>query len=84
MRATWAALTSREQVGANPSALLWQQFLAAASAAGNLGELKDWFDFALLPPFDKVEQYFHFSVYSGVVNGDGFTFKSFAPRPPKP
>jgi hypothetical protein len=45
-------------------------------------ELKEWFDLSLLPPFDKVAKYFHFAVYSGSVNSDGFSLKLFAPVPP--
>jgi hypothetical protein len=43
---------------------------------------KDWLDFSLLPPFDKIAKYFHFSVYSAGANADGFAFKMFAPVPP--
>ena len=43
---------------------------------------KDWLDFSLLPPFDKVAKYFHFAVYSVGANVDGLTFKMFAPVPP--
>ena len=50
------------------------------SAAEN--PIKDWLDFSLLPPFDKIAKYFHFSVYSAGANADGFAFKMFAPVPP--
>jgi hypothetical protein len=45
----------------------------------NLGE---WMDFSLLPAFDKVAQYFYFTVYAGSANVDGLTLKVFAPTPP--
>ena len=42
-----------------------------------------WLDFSLLPEYDKVSKYFYFSVTSGKVTADGFSFKIFAPRPPQ-
>lgn len=44
---------------------------------------RPWLDFALLPPFDQVAKYFHFTVFAGTSTPDGFTFKVFAPVPPK-
>ena len=45
-------------------------------------QFKEWIDFSLLPPFEKVAKYFHFAVYSGSANKDGITFKAFSPVPP--
>jgi hypothetical protein len=44
--------------------------------------LREWVDFSLLPPFDKVAKYFHFLVYGGSASVDGLTFTLFAPMPP--
>jgi hypothetical protein len=44
---------------------------------------KEWFDFALLPAFDKIAKYFYITVYAGSVTADGFNFKVFAPLPPQ-
>jgi hypothetical protein len=44
--------------------------------------IKEWMDFTLLPPFEKIAKYFYFSVYSGGSTVDGLTFKMFAPVPP--
>jgi hypothetical protein len=44
--------------------------------------LKDWMDFSLLPPFEKISKYFHYSVYAGNANVDGWTFNFFSPVPP--
>jgi hypothetical protein len=41
-----------------------------------------WFDFSLLPSFDKVAKYFSFAVYGGKATVDGLSFKVFAPAPP--
>jgi hypothetical protein len=46
-------------------------------------KLKDWVDFNLLPSFDRISKYFHFSVWGGAVTSDGFNFKFFAPTPPQ-
>ena len=58
----------------------------ATAAAGALvpgaKDLKDWVDFSLLPPFEKVSKYFYFSVYGGSSSADGLAFKVFAPVPP--
>ncbi|HWW01453.1 MAG TPA: hypothetical protein VNZ64_17280 [Candidatus Acidoferrum sp.] len=43
---------------------------------------KDWLDFSLLPPFDKVSKYFYFSVYGGSANAEGLMLKAFDPVPP--
>jgi hypothetical protein len=45
--------------------------------------LKDWVDFSLLPPFEKIAKYFHFSVSSGSFTADGFSYKAFTPTPPQ-
>jgi hypothetical protein len=39
-------------------------------------------DFSLLPAFEKVAQYFYFSIYAVSANVDGLTLKVFAPTPP--
>jgi hypothetical protein len=45
--------------------------------------LREWADFSLLPEFDPVAKYFHFSVASANGNAEGMTLKIFAPRPPQ-
>jgi hypothetical protein len=44
--------------------------------------LKEWMDFSLLPPFEKIAKYFSFSVYGGSANADSLTFRMFSPTPP--
>ena len=51
-------------------------------AAAPVKSVKNWLDFTLLPPFDRVSRYFHFTVYGSAVSTDGFTFRYFAPTPP--
>ncbi|MEW6161249.1 MAG: hypothetical protein AB1813_27785 [Verrucomicrobiota bacterium] len=43
---------------------------------------RQWIDPELLPPFDQIAKYFHFSIYSGSSNAEGLTFKIFFPNPP--
>jgi hypothetical protein len=52
-------------------------------AAADSPELKEWFDFSLLPPFERVAKYFHFSVFGGSANADGLSFKFYSPTPPQ-
>lgn len=43
---------------------------------------KEWFDFSLLPAFDKIAKYFYLTVYAGSITADGLNFKVFTPVPP--
>ena len=57
--------------------------------AGRLGmnqtdnKFKEWFDFSLLPSWDKISKYFSMSVWAGSLNSDGMTIKVFSPMPPQ-
>ncbi len=44
--------------------------------------LKRWVDFDLLPPYEQIAKYFHFTVYAGQANAGGFSMKMFSPMPP--
>jgi hypothetical protein len=46
-----------------------------------VGPLKDWLDFSLLPPFDKVAKYFGISVFAGSMTRDGYLMKVLTPVP---
>lgn len=43
---------------------------------------REWLDPTLLPPFEAVARYFHFTVFGAKTTNDGITFRSFAPTPP--
>ena len=45
--------------------------------------MKEWLDFSLLPPFDKVAKYFHMNVGTASAGADGISLKYFAPTPPQ-
>jgi len=71
----------------NDSAML-EQIIAMTPLGGQLKSeegkrLKDWVDFSLLPPFDKIAKYFHFTVYSGRLTADGYSYQVFSPTPPQ-
>jgi hypothetical protein len=44
---------------------------------------REWMDFSLLPPFDKIAKYFYFTVFTGSATAEGFNFKVFYPVPPQ-
>jgi hypothetical protein len=44
--------------------------------------VRDWMDFSLLPPFEAVAKYFHFSVSGSATSAEGLTYKVFSPAPP--
>ncbi|MBI3848807.1 MAG: hypothetical protein HY298_00740 [Verrucomicrobia bacterium] len=56
---------------------------SALSISLNQNNYNTWFDYSLLPEYDKVARYFHFSVYAGSANADGLTLKIFYPVPPQ-
>jgi hypothetical protein len=56
--------------------------LAGKLASDEDKKFKEWFDFSLLPEFDRVAKYFHIAVWSGAVTTDGISFKWFSPAPP--
>jgi len=45
--------------------------------------VSDWFDFTLLPPFERVSKYFGFDVSAIGVSPNAITFKVFTPTPPQ-
>ncbi len=74
--------TAKNDPGASTNGLGPSIFPGLPGIAGPEQNLKEWMDFSLLPAFDKIAQYFYFSVYAGSANVDGLTFKVFAPTPP--
>ncbi len=49
---------------------------------GKSEELKTWFDFALLPPFEKISKYFHYTVYAASTTPEGMWLRYYSPVPP--
>jgi hypothetical protein len=44
---------------------------------------RDWVDVSLLPSYDKIEKYFHISMYAMSVSVNGISLKVFLPVPPQ-
>ncbi len=80
-----AARVAFDALKKDPSAADSILGLSAISSEGEEGEskTKQWADFGLLPAFDAVSKYFHFSVYTGTADANGLTFSVFAPTPPQ-
>lgn len=63
--------------------------LGDSPIAGQLGlgdnaeKLKDWVDFALLPSFDKIAKYFHFTVAAGTIDSQNMSMKLYSPNSPQ-
>jgi hypothetical protein len=77
-RVMFEALKSMSATNANTGSSMFPSFNTLPTAES----LKDWADFSLLPPYDKVSKYFNFDVYTGSANSDGLILKMFSPTPP--
>ncbi len=80
MRAVFDALRKGPSSAANLGSL--NPVTGALGIASPDKNIKEWMDFSLLPPYEKIAKYFYFTVYSGGSTVDGLTFKMFAPVPP--
>jgi len=78
MRATFETLKKDPGAFTNASGF---SALPGVPAMPGQKSFREWLDFSLLPPFDRVAKYFSFSVYSGGANVDGLAFKMFVPVP---
>ena len=77
----WMEVMKKDTVGLD--AIFGLGALAPKDANGdNAKKLKEWLDVSLLPPYDAIAKYFHFSVYGGSFTPDGFLMKVFAPIAP--
>lgn len=56
---------------------------ASPIPGAELTMLRQWMDFSLLPPYEKVSKYFHFSVSALNTSVDGILLKMFSPVPPR-
>ncbi len=54
----------------------------AGAALAKSGGLKAWADFSLLPPFEPIAGYFHFSVTGLEQRAEDFSYRMFSPTPP--
>lgn len=54
----------------------------AAQAEETNDLIKQWVDFSLLPPFEKIARYFFITVSAGRMSPEGYSLKLFTPLPP--
>ena len=80
MRAVFESLRKGSNSATSPGAP--NPITGALGIATPDKNIKEWMDFSLLPPYEKIAKYFYFTVYSGGSTVDGLTFKMFAPVPP--
>jgi hypothetical protein len=73
--------SAKNDPGASTNGIGPSLFPGLPGITGPEGNLNEWMDFSLLPPFDKVAQYFDFTIYAGSANVDGLTLKLFVPMP---
>jgi len=71
----------KEQSG-NTNTVPLGPFTSLSGVSGPEKSLHDMMDFSLLPPWETISRYFHFTVYSLSATTDGFILKYFAPAPP--
>jgi len=83
MRATFETLRQSGPVATNAASSQFDALTGSIPYARPEKTVRDWLDYSLLPDFDKVAKYFHYTVYSGSANVDGITFRFFSPTPPQ-
>ena len=75
--------TFRKDPGALTNATGFSALPGVAAMPGPQKNFRQWLDFSLLPPFERIAKYFSFTVYSGGSTVEGLSFKMFAPVPPQ-
>lgn len=64
------------------------ELLGMTPLGGRLGfaddskAFQEWFDFTLLPPYEKVSRYFGITVFTGAATPEGLLIKAYTPNPP--
>jgi hypothetical protein len=82
IRAKFEAVRKSSGSNTNTSPPALGSLPGAIGLASPERSIKEWMDFSLLPPYERVSKYFSFTVYGGNVTVDGLSFKFFAPTPP--
>jgi hypothetical protein len=73
--------TLRKESGNLASLFAMSAVATRLNMEGEDAQLKDWVDFSLLPPFERIAKYLGISVWAASINGEGFTLKHFTPTP---
>ena len=81
MRATFEAMKKNPNSTTNSNTLA--VLAGAFGVSMNQNNYNTWFNYSLLPEYDKVAKYFHFSVYAGSATVDGLNLRIFYPVPPQ-
>jgi len=79
MRATFEVL--KKGMNSEESSGALNAIPGAAAVTGMSKNFKEWADFSLLPPFERISKYFGFSVYAGSASVEGLSLKAYAPTP---
>jgi hypothetical protein len=80
MRPAFDAMKKDPGTAANANVL--GLFPGVPGLSGAERHFKGWMDYSLAPAFDRVAQYFYFTVYAASATTDGLTLRFFAPSPP--
>jgi hypothetical protein len=67
----------------NAASILGALRLGGRLGLGHEGGMLSWCDFYLLPPFERTSKYFYFDVATLSAGPDGYTYRFFAPVPPR-
>jgi hypothetical protein len=81
MRIAFDIMKKDPTFGTTPSGFSSLPGVPAVPGSGK--GFRDWLDFSLLPPFEKISKYFYFTVYGAGASVDGLTLKMFVPVPPQ-
>ncbi|HRY51767.1 MAG TPA: hypothetical protein P5186_27320, partial [Candidatus Paceibacterota bacterium] len=81
MRVVWEVL--KKEPGVFEQAFGLSPVMGRSDVKEASKDILEWLDFSLLPEFDKVSRYFHFSVYAGSARADGLSMRFFLPVPPQ-
>jgi hypothetical protein len=81
MRAVFQALKKNP---ASPNAISGLSLLSGIPGfATPERSFRDMLDFSLLPEFEQVAKYFHFTVHGMSATSEGLSYKAFSPTPPQ-
>ena len=80
MRATLETL--KKESGTLANLFAGSGFAGRFGVGDNANKFKEWVDFSLLPPFEKISKYFYINLFSGSVTSEGLSFKVYTPTPP--
>lgn len=80
--ATWRAMIEAFRNDSTSAARLFSQTQWAGRLPTDGQQLAGWFDFALLPGFDAIARYFHFSVSTLGTGPEGLRLRAYWPAPP--